>query len=190
MVYPRLRENPGSTRRFTSAVMDDLPGRVSLWSFSRWVFSFGLVETVEHAAVPEVLGRGVVPVLRDGGDVEALDVREIRRVLRQHRRIRRAVEVLRDDLLALWRVEKLEIRLRNRRGALVLDVLVDPCDVGLRQDAGRGIDDLDRAARFLHLELRLVLPRQVHVADALLDERDGRPAGAQIEHRGLRIQLL
>src|SRR5215468_1461263 len=88
--------------------------------------SFGLVEAVEHAAVSEVLRRGVVPALGDGGDVEALDVRELRRVLREHGGIAGPVVVLRDDLLPLRRVEELEVCLRYLGRPLVLDVLVDP----------------------------------------------------------------
>src|SRR5262249_48592099 len=65
-----------------------------------------------------------------------------------------------------------------------------PRHVGLRQDAARWVDDLHRVAGLLHLELRLVLPRQVDVADLLLHERDGRAARAQVEYGGLRVELL
>src|SRR5262249_61105589 len=93
MVYPRLRENPGSTRRFTSAVMDDLPGRVSLLRF---------VEAVEHAAVRKIFCLGVVPALGNRGDGEALQVGEIRGVPREHGGGRRAGGDRRDGLLAFW----------------------------------------------------------------------------------------
>src|SRR5690349_16303988 len=95
---------------------------------SRARSSFRLVEAVEDAAVAEVLGLRVVPVLRDRRDVEALYVGELRGVLREDCRIGGAIVVLGDDVLPLRRVEEFEVGLRRRRRLLALDVLVDPRD--------------------------------------------------------------
>ena len=93
------------------------------------------------------------------------------------------------DLLALGRVEILQIGLGHRPRPLLVDVLVDDRDRRFGEDAERRRDDLDLVLGFSEGEIRLVLPRQQDVADAALDERGGRAARAGVQHGNVAIQL-
>ncbi len=61
--------------------------------------------------------------------------------------------------------------------------------VRLGEEADRRIDDLDLAPDLLDLEVRLVLPGEVDVADPLLGEGRRRGARAEVEHRRLLVEL-
>jgi hypothetical protein len=139
---------------------------------------------------------GEVPALRflpaaehlvDGDQLEFGEALEIGRVgvLRRDR----AVVVLGRDRLAGRRVEVLEIRLRDRPRAVLVDHMVDQGHGRLGADAERGHDDLELVGpELLEREKSLVLPGQQHVADATLDEGGGRAPGAGVEDRHVPVE--
>jgi hypothetical protein len=91
-------------------------------------------------------------------------------------------------ILGRRRIQKLEVGLRDGTSALPVDVAIDQCDRRLRQDALRGIDDLEAVRpQFADREQRLVFPGDQDVADAALDEGRRRAARAGIQHRHVAI---
>src|SRR6266478_8358663 len=97
--------------------------------------SFWLVDLVEHSAVVEVRLLDGAPVARNIGEAEEPDVGECAGMLGQDGGVVRPVEMLDADLLPLLGVEKMQIRLGHRSGAVLVDVLVDKAHRGLGQNA-------------------------------------------------------
>src|ERR1700761_5055489 len=93
------------------------------------------IDLVEDAAVGEVRRLRLGPATEGVVDREGLDLGELARVLRGHRRVDRAVEVPCLDLLRLGRVEIVEVGLRDRARSLAVDHLVDDGHRRLGQDA-------------------------------------------------------
>ena len=113
------------------------------------------------------------------------DLGELRRIFRRDGRIARAVEVLRRDLLRLGlnrgTSEYSSATPRVPRRSTILSTTLTG---GSARMLRGGRDDVELVgSEFLDGEERLVLPGQQHVADAALDEGDGRAAGAGVEHR-------
>src|SRR5262245_63641925 len=66
--------------------------------------------------------------------------------------------------------------------ALLISYLCDDGDWRFRDDADRWRDDLDLAFGLRKGQVRLVIPREQHVADASLDEGRRCATGAGVEH--------
>ena len=110
-------------------------------------------------------------------------------VLRRDVRVARPVVVPGHDGLPLGRVEELQVRVRDGACPFPVDHPVDDRHRRLRQDADRGDNDLDLVLGLLDREIRLVLPREEHVANAALNEGVGRATRAGIEHRHVGEEL-
>src|SRR5690606_40714837 len=83
-----------------------------------------------------------------------------------------------------WSSDVCSSDLGDFTGALALDVLVHHGHRRFGEDRQRRRDDLEVvAALFLERQEGLVLPRQQHVADLVVDEGDGRATGRSEERR-------
>ena len=74
-----------------------------------------LIDLVEHAAVAEKLRLRLFPSAKIRIDREQRQARELARVLRGDGLVARTEEILRDYFLPRGRVEKFQVRLRDRR---------------------------------------------------------------------------
>src|SRR5688572_13403171 len=97
--------------------------------------------------------------------------------------IARTEVIARDDLLAVRRVEILQIRFRDGSRPLAVDDRVYPRNGGLGEDAHGRCHDLESAAAHLReCEQRFVFPREQHVAQTALYEGVGGAASTGIQH--------
>ena len=132
------------------------------------------------------------PSRRKPVDGEQLDLRELRGVLRGHRRVARPVVVPGRDLLPLGRVQVLQVGLAPPPRVLCLfATLSTTATGGSARMLTDGVDDLELALAPISFdrEQRLVLPGDQHVADAALDEGDRRAARAGVEDRHVLVEL-
>ena len=102
------------------------------------------------------------------------------------------VEVLRRDLLARRAVQVVEVRGGDLGVALFLGVLVNHGHRWLREDRQRRHDDVELvgAAVFFQGQERLVFPGQQYVTLTVVDEGNGRTAGAGVQYRNVFEQLF
>src|SRR5690606_24273981 len=113
-------------------------------------------DPIELAAVVEVLALRLLPAAEHLVDREEAEVRIAAAVALGDRGVARTEVMPRDDVLALRRVQVLEIRLGDRASALAIDDRVDDRDRRLGQDADGRQHDLELAvADLLEREQRL-----------------------------------
>src|SRR4051812_4359268 len=129
------------------------------------------IDLVEHTGIVKVRRLRLLPAAEHIVDGEQLDFGEIAFVLPGDRRIARPIMVLRGDFLAFGRVDEVEISLRRRARALLVDHLVNNRDCRLGEDRERRHHDLELVlAEFVDRQVRFVLPGNQHIADVALDE--------------------
>ena len=95
-----------------------------------------------------------------------------------------------DDRLPLGGVEEAQISLCHRPCPLPVDIRVNDRDRRIDADGTGRIDDLELPLRFLDLEVRFALERQMDVADPLLREGGGGGTGAGVEDRRAAVEPL
>ena len=86
--------------------------------------------------------------------------------------------MLGEDLLRLVGEGVSQVRLRSLSGSLPVNILVHHRDVRLGQNADRWRHNFQRPLCLPHFQMRLVFPREVRIADALLHESRRGPASA------------
>jgi len=104
--------------------------------------------------------------------------------------VARSIEVAGGNLLALWRVEVLQIGGGDGPCVMTVYVGVDDGDRRFGEDARRRYDQLILAGRHLPGdEQGFVLPDNEHVADAALGEGGGGAASATVEGGDILVDL-
>ena len=163
------------------------PGSTRLLSFGEHSVQINLVE---NAAVGKVSLLRLCPAAEFLVNGDELHLAEIGGVFGGDGRVARAVKILRRDFLAFVGIKIFQILLRHFGRVMAFGIFVHHRHRRLGQNAQRRRDDFKLVrAEFLEREVRLVFPRQQHVADAALGKRDGRAARAGIQHRHVFVEL-
>src|SRR5438067_2142330 len=101
------------------------------------------INLVEYAAVAEKLGLRFFPSAEITVDREKRQRRKLAGVLGGDLRIARTIKILRADLLSFGRVQKFQIRLRDRRSAVAAIDLIHPGDRRFGLHTQRRIDNFE-----------------------------------------------
>src|SRR5690606_35018189 len=155
-----------------------------------WLRLAGLVDLVEDAAVIEELRLRGFPAAEIRIDGHQLQVRELLAEVLGDRLITRAVEVLGGQALTFIAVQVVEVGLGYLAGALAVDVGIHHAHRRLGKDRQRRGNDLEVVtALFLQRQEGFVFPGQQHIADAVVDEGDGRATRSAVEYWNVLVQL-
>ena len=100
-----------------------------------------------------------------------------------------AVKMLARQVLRLIAVEVFQISLCHGACAFAVDVFVHQSHRRLGQDRQRGVDDVHPVAKLFFQQVRLVFPRNEHIALVALRKSHRRTACPGVQHRHVFVEI-